>query len=401
MVQQKAVENPRLDALTGIRFFAAFAVFNFHFLILENWFSGTPVWIIRLRNAGEVGVVLFFMLSGFILANAYSGIASTWHDRKAFWIARFARIYPVYLLCFLWFAPFILYHRYATEPPHLATLKSLSSAGNTLLLVQDWVSPRMGISWNGPSWTLSTEFVFYLCFPWLAPRFRNLSSRGLFTAAISLCIFSFVLTRGTFAVFGHGDLPTMYVTRHPLFHLPTFMAGVALGYLYQRRTALDRTRGDIFALAGVIGILGIAAFYPTFERFVPRTSLYLPVMALLIYGLACGGWSARLLSTRPILLLGEASYALYLMQDPLNATLSWMIGGFRIRDVIANAGDPAFLARPGYYIVILAAALAASIAIFVWIETPARVALRQRLGRRFLHRALPPPVIPVNPISSN
>lgn len=61
----------RLDALTGLRFFAAFAVLLFHVPFVLPASVGYSV-----LPAGALGVNFFFVLSGFILAHAYSGIAS-------------------------------------------------------------------------------------------------------------------------------------------------------------------------------------------------------------------------------------------------------------------------------------------------------------------------------------
>jgi peptidoglycan/LPS O-acetylase OafA/YrhL len=387
-------DNPRLDALTGIRFFAAFAVFNVHFLRPELWFAGVPTWFTNMRNAGDAGVFLFFMLSGFILSNAYSRINNVASERTAFWIARFARIYPVYLLCFLWFAPFILFHRFSVEPPHIAAGKAGLSAINTLLLIQDWFSPRLGISWNGPGWTLSVETTFYLAFPWLAVRLRRLQPRGLINSLAGFWLLSILMSAGTLALFPSSDLADGWVKRNPVYHFPAFLMGVALGFLFQKRPLKNRATSSALTIAGILLTLALATGIGNPERFIPHTSIYLPAMAALLFGLASGGWPARFLTLPSMLLLGEASYTLYLMQFPLNATLLWILGRFRIFDVLLESNAPAFSLTPWYYLLILAIAIALSILIFRRYETPWRVRLRQSLGRRLLHRALPPPVIP-------
>ncbi len=387
-------ENPRLDALTGIRFFAAFAVFNVHFFRPELWFARVPFWLSNMRNAGDAGVFLFFMLSGFILSNAYSRITAAPRDRIAFWIARFARIYPVYLLCFLWFAPFILGHRFSVEPPHIAASKAGLSAVNTLLLIQSWFSPRLGISWNGPGWTLSVETAFYLAFPWLAVRLRRLSPRGLLTALAGFWMLSVLMTAGTLALFPASELADGWVKRSPLYHFPTFIMGVALGFLFQKRPIKNRVHSSALVIAGIALTLLLSTGVGSLERFIPHTSIYLPAMAALLFGLASGGWPARFLSLPGTLLLGEASYTLYLMQYPLASTLIWIFGRFRLFDVLLESNAPPFTLTLWYYFIILAVAIVLSILIFRLYETPLRVRLRQSLGRLLLDRALPPPVIP-------
>jgi peptidoglycan/LPS O-acetylase OafA/YrhL len=390
-------ENPRLDALTGIRFFAAFAVFNVHFFRPELWFPRVPTWLLNMRNAGDAGVFLFFMLSGFILSNAYSRITTASRDRVAFWIARFARIYPVYLLCFLWFAPFILGHRFSVEPPHIAAGKATLAAVNTLLLVQTWISPRLGISWNGPGWTLSVETAFYLAFPWFAVRLRRLEPRGLLAAVTGFFLLSVLMSAGTLALFPLSEFADSSVKRSPIFHFPTFLMGMALGFLFQKRPLRNRLHASLLTIAGIALTLLLTTGIGNPERFIPHTSIYLPAMAALLFGLASGGWPARLLSLPLTLLLGEASYTLYLMQFPLNATLLWIFSRFHFLDLLLESNAPPFALTPWYYLIILAAAIALSILIFRRYETPWRVRLRQSLGRLLLDRALPPPVIPGPP----
>ena len=76
---------PRLNALTSLRFFAAFVVMLHHFISGSLGFAGAAH-----------GVAFFFVLSGFILTSNYPHL-STWQDRRSFLLARFARIWPAHV----------------------------------------------------------------------------------------------------------------------------------------------------------------------------------------------------------------------------------------------------------------------------------------------------------------
>lgn len=79
----------RLDSLTGVRFFAAMLVFGFHAL---HYVSGLEVF-----SAGMVGVSLFYILSGFVMA-----WTAREDDRPSlFYRRRFARIYPAFIAAWL------------------------------------------------------------------------------------------------------------------------------------------------------------------------------------------------------------------------------------------------------------------------------------------------------------
>ena len=87
----------RLDALTGLRCFAAVNIVLFHF---SNplWFG----WFAPVVNAGYASVSFFILLSGFVLTYNYAGRARERKlDHVRFWEARFTRLYPIYFLSLL------------------------------------------------------------------------------------------------------------------------------------------------------------------------------------------------------------------------------------------------------------------------------------------------------------
>src|SRR6478752_7231975 len=88
-----------LPALTGLRFVAALLVVLFHYQFLVPGLAQSAVPGARVIQAGFVGVSIFFVLSGFILAYTYLDPDGTMRSTvSAFWHARFARIYPAYAL---------------------------------------------------------------------------------------------------------------------------------------------------------------------------------------------------------------------------------------------------------------------------------------------------------------
>ncbi len=170
----------QLHALTGLRFIAALLVVLFHFEGTWRWdafvLSPTPLIPITIRQAlhnfsfnGFVGVNIFFILSGFVLAYNYLTPTNTLNGtRKAFWVARVARIYPVYLLGILFGAMPYAWNHAASAPPIVTGVSALT-------LVQAW-QPYVGTAWNPPGWSLSAEIFFYMLFPFVAPwiaRFRE------------------------------------------------------------------------------------------------------------------------------------------------------------------------------------------------------------------------------------
>src|SRR4051812_40535867 len=84
--------RPHLPSLTGLRWFAALAVFFHHSAFAWNWNQTVTAGYSELARPGSTGVTFFYMLSGFVLA---------WSppDRdtpRPFYRRRFARIAPAY-----------------------------------------------------------------------------------------------------------------------------------------------------------------------------------------------------------------------------------------------------------------------------------------------------------------
>src|SRR5258708_4971841 len=96
-----------LRPLTSLRFIAAFYVFLFH---VDTHFGGLPVgWVGKaIIRHGAVGMALFFVLSGFVLAYTYT---SRPERLGTYTRRRMARIVPIYVLAALatlpWFYRFV------------------------------------------------------------------------------------------------------------------------------------------------------------------------------------------------------------------------------------------------------------------------------------------------------
>src|SRR4051812_11004909 len=92
---------PSLNALTGLRFFAALGVVLFHLDVLRN--SEVLGWVYTaVLSDGCCGVGFFFILSGFVLAYNYDGRFRALRGRELwdYATARFARIYPLHFVLF-------------------------------------------------------------------------------------------------------------------------------------------------------------------------------------------------------------------------------------------------------------------------------------------------------------
>jgi peptidoglycan/LPS O-acetylase OafA/YrhL len=339
------MDRPPLRALTGIRFFAALHVVLFHYA------PGLPPLLRNVAANGYMAVGLFFILSGFVLAYNYAGRAV---KPRRFLGARFARIYPAYLLGFVLIAPAVVMRLLHSDPQKLAAA-GLAAGG----LVQGWF-PKLALVWNGPGWSLSNEAFFYLLFPAILPAVIRLSPRGLWLVAAACWAAALAPPLARLAL--HGGEHAEAVMYMPVFRVAEFVLGVAAGAGYLRRGP-----GRGFAAVPVSVVLAaFAALSPLLFPAVLRGALAAPLFAALVYTLASGGGIlGRLLSWRPVSILGNASYAIYILQSPLMAWFLLVTQGTSAGSVRAPLGWAGFAAYTAILTVV-------SLACYAWLETPAR-----------------------------
>src|SRR5260370_5698247 len=214
-----------VDALTGLRFVAAFWVVVFHFLRPTELGIPLPESVLSILGSGYCGIGLFFALSGFVLSYVYTDLdPGDAIAKRNFSTARFARIYPVHVIGFVLAAPFVIGHRMAISSGFAALAKCMVAAVASLTLTQAWFWP-LAATWNAPAWTLSVEAFCYLLFPWIAARVRRLSSTELLGLAFLMWCCAMLAPTVWYFV---PSLPRFLVLDFPLFHLPTFVAGVAV-----------------------------------------------------------------------------------------------------------------------------------------------------------------------------
>lgn len=375
-----AAPRPHLPALTGLRFVAAMHVVLFHTAL--PYLGAAPAWLKSIAGSGFVGVSLFFVLSGFILAYNYlDGGPETRVEPRSFWAARFARVYPVYALGLLVSLPFFVGDMAGRTG---RTLAWFAVAGGAVpALVQSWL-PKTTLIWNGPGWSLSTEAFFYLVFPLLAAPVLRLRRRGLLLLLLGAWALTFAAPLAYMAAdpdrlgAGVGHVHVTFwlnvVKFNPVVRLPEFVMGVALGRLYVLRRAEGGGAGEgrwggVLALGTAAGVAAVLAVGARLPYVVLHNGLLAPAFAALVWLLAAGrGPLGRPLAGRAMGLLGESSYALYVLHLPLSS-LFHAAG-------VGRPGSPWFLAA------YLAAAVTVSVAVLRGVEEPARRALRRRLSPR-------------------
>jgi peptidoglycan/LPS O-acetylase OafA/YrhL len=358
-----ALRKPPLPALTGVRTLLAVNIMLFHFTPPHMGFLA-PV----IQNA-YVFPGFFFLLSGFILAYNYADRPTPLVVRD-FWRARFARLYPIYLLSLA--ISFVMLH----DEWHAHTQREFwAGVVLTPLLLQGW-SPALATFWNTVAWTLSCEAAFYFAFPWLIRLpWPKTPSRLI---AILLGIWALGLVPHTLYLWLNPDHLPAPADRYstgvwirtlkytPLAYAGIFLAGIALGKIQSGLTLTQRHRAMI---AGA-SLLALAVFFATAVSRVPyilmHGGLLVPLFAALVIGLSGRNMFAAAFAWKPIELLGQASYALFL----LHFNFINLLRHYHVPERLHLAAFDPWISY--------AATLLLAIAAMQWVEKPARKAILRR-----------------------
>jgi len=372
VVSDSQERRGRLDGLTALRFMAALHVMLFH-LKVEGIVSGGPWFYENFAGIGYIGVNFFFVLSGFILVYTY---AERDVDIRKFWRTRFARVYPAYLLSLALTASGFLYALKHLNLPFFAWSQrhTITAVIATVLLLQAWI-PQGALTWNPGCWSLSVEAFFYSIFPFLLRRTRGYRGRKAvlgITACSLVCMVisvSYLLLHPDGAdKIDSGEVTLLWknmLSFNPLIRLPEFVAGMFAGRLYlgvRRRQGL----ATICIALGSAVILLMTALVGTIPTPLISAGFLSPAFAAIIFGVAQEPRWTRFLSFKPLVVLGQASYSLYLLHSyVISATfaaLARMPHGSRVTGSIS-------------------AAVAVSVASYFLIEEPARRFLKPQQSK--------------------
>ncbi|TLX47152.1 acyltransferase [Pseudoalteromonas phenolica] len=288
----------QIRRLNTIRALAAIIVLITHFSDKTDWLGG-----ILGGRAGQYGVMLFFMLSGFLMAYLYADKPFNRVKVKAYLMARIARVLPLYLL--------VVLVSFGTIQLGFQSLYDIPDSSALL-------SHLLFIKGDSVLWTIAPEIHFYLLFVllWGIAQWRfGYVHLLVFTCLIGLFLFNFPRPI--------GQLFELAYDLHIFRSLPYFIVGVLFGLHYGKAHIPEYLKSHGFVL--MLG--GIVLLYPDLSpvRFDSVYRMWLSYEVLLMMS-AIFFALVYLVPDKNVILenklgdfFGKISFSLYLLHMPILA----------------------------------------------------------------------------------
>ena len=326
--------HPHIASLDGLRFVAAGTVLFAHgyfYILLLQQNSAITAYNAPFVGLANVGMTLFFVLSGFVIHYNYGSSVSLAGGVRAFFVARFARLYPLFLLVFV-----------------VSTVEAFRTADGKvdnlgpiplyLTFTQSWwfwvfgdrAASEAYSNATGLMWSLSTEAFFYATYPLLAPTLRRLAGTRLVIVGCIVALIgaglAYELTeyRGylnNWAAAYTGNPVAAHQFSHwliynsPWIRIFEFLIG-AVTAQFVMTTKVEPARAMV-AGSTALAVILVAYVYSNVSLLPLSGSITTCVAGafgiLMAASAVKGQVFSRVLSNRWMVFGGEASYSLYLL----------------------------------------------------------------------------------------
>ncbi|MBS7456151.1 acyltransferase family protein [Coralloluteibacterium stylophorae] len=348
-------QTERFVLLDGIRGIAAIAVLMRHTL---------PWWDLALFRS-YLGVDLFFLLSGFVIGHAYD---RRLRDRSIgfaeFVAVRLIRLYPVFALSLLLAGVALVAKTVlggGTDPTVLAAV-ALHIALAALFLPVPLPGSVELFTVNGPYWSLFFELLVNFAYAAVRP-FVGPHGLGIAVAVAG------AVAAGSALAHGHLDLGWTWSAVSLVTGLARAVFGILLGLLLFRHHDALQARVSRIPPSAAIPLVVLVLASPSLGALDPLADLLaVGLLFPLVVVVASRPTHVRLAPL--MLMLGSASYPIYVLHKPVGEALHFALG-----DMVERWA-------PLSGLLLLAVLLAASVCVERVYDIPVRRWLRTRQRRR-------------------
>lgn len=278
-----------INNLDGFRGFAALLVVVSHYSNLTGVLGG-----VLGEGGGQAGVMLFFMLTGFLIARLHLGQEFTKSNLLEYAFKRVARVYPLFIII----AALPSFLSWSGFPGKIAMsdIASFSAYLGQITLIDRGY---------GVLWTIQIEFIFYIAFVaiWFAA-----SKAGSAVIAASLLAITCLLVAGGLS-YGYDFFNRCHY----------FVFGVVIAIFANSKPVSNSTR--LKSVVGVLLLISVPVMFPKFSKIFlglevdSWRSYIVMVQFLFLFIIAVSDryYLSAILSCRPLRWVGKVSYSLYLI----------------------------------------------------------------------------------------
>jgi len=309
---------------------------------------------IKLFNYGSYGVDFFFVLSGYLITDVLLRLRDRKRGLKIFWVGRIARLTPILVINVV-IGSVLSYFFLSTTFHFLQPLSALVYVKNFYIL-----SPLNHDVW-APTWTLAAEEQFYLVWP-LVIFF--LAKRMQVKTLILIALMYFLGIHGLIDISNY-----VYGFQHPPGVMPGDLAGIVVQVVIRPSEIL---LGALITLHKKLSVgppivvyfiaVNFAAILLGAEKSTKAALLSGLLLSILELKNLLSRVLRRILSFKPLVLLGILSYSIYL----------WHTLVFEL--IFVNFGV-SILSR----LIIVVLTIVISYVSFAYIETPVQIVIKKRI----------------------
>ena len=292
----------RVASLDGLRGAAALAVVASHITL--------HLGLVPYPTGAVTGVLVFFVLSGYLIATICWRRPGTAASYRAFLARRAQRLFPAAAGLVALGLPLMI--SLGRQTPAAAVRDAASAAAQVTAFM--WAAGvPVHAAWS-PTWSLTVEWSFYIAFPaalWLLKNKgfgADAVARLLMAAAAILYVAALALTPVQFYLL-------------PVANLAIMLTGAALALNHMGDSTLSRSgpAPGVPVLAGIalvlVAVLPVYTLSPSY-RLVTMPAVCVSTL-LVIHQCHVGGPLARTVSWRPLGAVGRRAYSLYLWHLPI------------------------------------------------------------------------------------
>ncbi len=314
-------------SLNGLRFIAAFVVIVHHLEQIKLFF-GLPSLFYKwhfIKIVGELGVTLFFTLSGFLITYLLLAEKERFGTvfAKEFYVRRILRIWPLYYLLIilgLFVLPHIDFFKipvYTEGVQYRFGLKTFFY----LILFPNVVSNLYAyMPYIAQTWSIGIEEQFYLIWPWIVKKSSNYL-KVLFTIVFGLLILTNILYQ--FADHSEDISQTSSATKTVTFVYKFFamlrigcmaIGGIGAYYLYTQKWAILKPIFSSFAQIMSTGLVLGMMFFGVEIPYINH-EFYSFLFIIIILNFAANPNCLASLENKVLDYLGKISYSIYMWHN--------------------------------------------------------------------------------------